>query len=215
MDLTLISDLHGFFPELPGGDLLIVAGDLTARDSTYEYADFLGWLNVQNYKKKIFIAGNHDNNVDKKFYWDDTMDYLCDSDTEFDGLKIWGSPWTKRFPGENPHCLAFTCETEKELAEKWAMIPDDVDILVTHSPPAGIRDKTYNGCHVGSASLREVIGKVKPALSVFGHIHEGYGQDMTVFPINNNGTARFCDFVNASLVNERYEPVNKPVRIDL
>jgi len=32
MEITCVSDLHGYYPELPGGDLLIVAGDLIARD---------------------------------------------------------------------------------------------------------------------------------------------------------------------------------------
>ena len=84
--------------------------------------------------------------------------YLCDSGIEFEyevqvdhphstdtvnidvlcyekrKIKIWGSPWTKTFPGMNPHCKAFTVDTEEELCEKWANIPTDIDILVTHSP---------------------------------------------------------------------------------
>lgn len=32
MIIDCISDLHGQYPQLEGGDLLIVAGDLTARD---------------------------------------------------------------------------------------------------------------------------------------------------------------------------------------
>ena len=70
MKIDCIADLHGYFPDLEGGDLLIVAGDFSGSDNKYEYSEFLGWLNVQHYKKKIFIAGNHDNHVDKKFYWD-------------------------------------------------------------------------------------------------------------------------------------------------
>ncbi len=31
MIIDCISDLHGYYPKLEGGDLLIVAGDLTAR----------------------------------------------------------------------------------------------------------------------------------------------------------------------------------------
>jgi len=210
MRITAISDLHGHFPQLEGGDLLIVGGDLTARDTIYEHAEFLGWLNLQPYKKKIFIAGNHDNNADKKFEWDESISYLCDSGTEFEGLKIWGSPWTKTFPGINPHCKAFTVDTEEELEEKWDLIPEDIDILITHSPPYGILDKNSKQEHCGSESLFKELYRIKPKLHVFGHIHESYG-------ILGNLPEHYSinQFVNASHVNERYQPVNSPVRIIL
>ncbi|HLT42767.1 MAG TPA: hypothetical protein VKZ95_08695 [Sphingobacteriaceae bacterium] len=57
MKITCIADLHGFKPKLNGGDLLIVAGDLTARDRKKEYDQFFEWLDNQNYRKKIWIAG--------------------------------------------------------------------------------------------------------------------------------------------------------------
>ena len=63
MDITCLSDPHGYYPELPGGDLLILAGDLTARDESYERIEFLIWLADQNYRKKVWIAGNHDNSL--------------------------------------------------------------------------------------------------------------------------------------------------------
>lgn len=246
MIVDCISDLHGFYPELEGGDLLIVAGDLTANDMYNELVKCDDWLRSQKYKYKkvIVIAGNHDSYLydgfDNPFflpfsdYEADSRDkipfaeYLCDSGTEFvhtwsdennllckQNFKIWGSPWTRRFEGMNPDCMAFTCETEEELAEKFAMIPDDVDILVTHSPPWGVldlvrrygpfsheREENCGSEHLAS-SLKYVF---RPRLHVFGHIHEGYGQK-EVF--------HGCISINASHVNERYEPVNKPIRVIL
>ncbi len=77
------------------------------------------WLNQQAYVMKIVIGGNHDGILQREgnqlLKWAANCDYLCDSGTEFEGLKIYGSPWTKTFPGMNPHCMAFTCETEEEF----------------------------------------------------------------------------------------------------
>lgn len=237
MIIDCISDLHGFYPKLKGGDLLIVAGDLTARDTWEEAATFKLWLHNQEYKKKIVIAGNHDNHLvgisPGSFYFSafnkingdqiSYADYLFDSGTEFEGLRIWGSPWTKTFKGMNPNCKAFTCDTEEELAEKWALIPNDTDILITHSPPLGILDKVERHDiiglsyppsklyeHCGSKSLDFKIGHMEnpPKVWVFGHIHEGYGEDLSV-------RGKPCKMINASHVNERYQPVNKPIRVIL
>jgi Icc-related predicted phosphoesterase len=232
MIIECVSDLHGYCPKLEGGDLLVVAGDLTARDDPKEHFAMWNWLSCQKYKKVIISAGNHDNFLQSKEgnhiigNWNPAVSYLCDSGTEFEyynprfpeedtgflasgkrTFKIWGSPWTLRFKGMNPHCMAFTCETEEELAEKWALIPDDVDILVTHSPPHGCYlDQNRKGNMLGSISLRDRIWKLNLKLHIFGHIHEGYGVRPLIGPPN-------C--VNASHVNERYEPVNKPIRIEL
>jgi Icc-related predicted phosphoesterase len=220
IDITCISDLHGFYPnDLPEGDLLIVAGDLTARDTDKEYAEFQKWFKSQKYTKKIFISGNHDNQLEKITFplWiDGYSDYLCDSGTEFEGLKIWGSPWTKTFKGMNPHCKAFTCDTEEELAEKWALIPDDTDILVTHSPPIAVLDRTIENKYAGSVSLSAQLGFLTNIkLHIFGHIHESYGKiDSPAYLPNYFDVCKHYS-INASHVNERYQPVNKPIRIIL
>lgn len=228
MIIDCISDPHGNYPELEGGDLLIVAGDLTARDTLTEHSFMAEWLHKQDYKKKVLVAGNHDNLLQKykDFYSKTSIDYLCDSGTKFcyypplekdaaDGtvierrdFKIWGSPWTKAFPGMNPDCKAFTCDQENDLKAKWAMIPDDTDILITHSPPYGICDEVkgdYRWESVGSRSLQHRVLDIKPKLHVFGHIHEAWGE------FHSQGII----FINASHVNERYQPVNKPIRVVL
>lgn len=202
------------------GDGYKLGCKLVRDNEIHEYDYFLNWIANQKYKMVVFIAGNHDRLIEE--YWKPAKEpidglkfdfetrYLCDSSTKFEGLKIWGSPWTKTFPGMNPDCSAFTCDTEEELAEKWALIPDNTEILITHSPPHGILDKTIDGKSVGSKSLALKIGSMinPPKLWVWGHIHEAYGQDKAI-------RQKPCIMVNASHVNENYKPVNKPIRIEL
>ncbi len=215
MIIDCISDLHGHYPELEVGDLLIVSGDLTARDDNKGWTAFELWLCEQKYKKKIFIAGNHDNKLQDGSWdivGDGNTEYLCDSGTEFEGLKIWGSPWTRSFKGMNPRCKAFTLDTEQELLEKFKLIPHDTDILITHSPPYGILDECAQGdriMSVGSTALRDELDRIKPLYHIFGHIHEGYGKVL----LKHTGPNTMC--INASHVDERYRPVNKTVRIEI
>jgi Icc-related predicted phosphoesterase len=215
MEITCIADLHGNYPKLYGGDLLIVAGDLTAGDKLHQYVEFAEWLDKQPYDHSILIGGNHDNMLLTRelskygmLNGNDHHTYLCDSGTEFEGLKIWGSPWTLTFPGINPLCTAFT-GAEEELEAKFAIIPPDIDILITHGPPKGMLDRTVRGDNAGSMALSRCYDKIKPKLHVFGHIHEDYGQGVVM-----GGKIKTL-FVNCSHVNERYEPINNPARFTL
>ena len=209
MIIDCIADLHGHYPKLEGGDLLIVAGDCLKNDDLQSRINFFVWLQRQRYKKRIYVSGNHDNSFQKRPPTEAPEGiYLCDSGTEFEGFKIWGSPWTLAFDGINPHCTAFT-GTEDELAAKFVLIPDDVDILITHGPPFTILDKTADGRQVGSVSLMgHHMKRLRPKLFVWGHIHESYGQD-------GGYTWNNTKYVNCSHVNERYQPINKPIRIIL
>lgn len=208
MNITCISDLHGHFPKLPGGDLLIVAGDITSDDSFVAHSETLTWLHSQKYEKKILVAGNHDGFLEKNnnFYKDTSVTYLCDSCAEYKGYKIWGSPWTSLFHGVNPHCKAFMIH-ERKLKNKWALIPSDTDILVTHNPPNCILDINRQDKRCGCALLRKRVMSIRPKLHVFGHIHGGSGIDKE----SDEGII----YVNASILNEDYIYTNPPKQIEL
>lgn len=220
MIIDCIADLHGKYPEMKGGDLLIVAGDWTARHTFNEFAfEFITWLGKQPYKKKVVIAGNHDTMLDEgvEKAFDGIADYLEDSGLEYEGFKIWGSPWSLWFPEINRRCTAFTGD-EALLKEKYSKIPLDVDILITHSPPLGIMDEVDSvtkwgtkRLHVGSESLHHLLycQKIRPKLHVFGHIHEGYGHIEKMMDMPG------VQFINASYVDENYQPSNQPIRIIL
>lgn len=128
--------------------------------------------------------------------------YLNDESTEIMGLKIWGSPIQPWF-----HDWAFNRQRGEEIKKHWDMIPNDADIVITHGPPRGILDRIspkferYNeNPNVGCDDLLEAIQRVKPKVSVFGHIHEGYGK------IEKDGTT----FINASCLTDNYKPMNPP-----
>lgn len=210
---SAVSDLHGHKPILPGGDILIIGGDCTTNDGFKSWEDFFEWLKDQEYTHKIFIGGNHDNMAQKHFLkhskqakMDELLQavgekvckdfiYLQDEEIEVEGLHIYGSPWTLNFTGQNPDCQAFGVDREIELAEKFASIPENLDILITHSPPFGILDRLDWGKCVGSPSLLEKVKQVRPRYHAFGHIHDP-GQSW----IEKEGTT----FINAAGCDEFY-----------
>ena len=210
--IECISDTHGFFPELKGGveDLLLYAGDFSpGRGSLVETIKFLDWLDNQPHKRKILVAGNHDFICERDPGLFQTLvnshksiTYLKDSQTVFKGWKIYGSPWQPWF-----YDWAFNAPRDGEkLRQIWAAIPNDTDILVTHSPPYGIMDQCPE--HVGCKLLRDRVLEVKPKVHCFGHIHQGEGAYLKVYP--ETGHQQSTLFVNASYVDEHYQPYERP-----
>lgn len=205
--IIAISDQHGILPEIPDCDLLLIAGD-TLPDSNHDLDFQAGWLDTEfrfwlkslPARQIVFVAGNHDLVFEQAEFLipkDLPAVYLQDSGFEWEGLKIWGTPWQPWF-----FDWAFNLR-EPELKAKWDLIPDDIDILVVHGPPFGYGDGVprRDGIrHAGSPSLLERIKTITPKLVVFGHIHEGRGEWRMGETI----------LANVTLVNERYETVYEP-----
>lgn len=208
MIIDTISDIHGEQPELNGGELLIIAGDCTASDLPVQWQAFAKWLCQQEYRHKIIVSGNHDNYLKLYPDWCSTYipncTYLQDSLFEFEGLRIYGSPWTNWFSGVSKYCKAFM-ETESQLTKHFNKIPENLDILVTHGPPNGILDGTYQ-LRLGSVSLLEKVKLVKPRHHVFGHIHECGGQRLTT-----DDTM----FYNVACMNKQYDLDRRATRIEI
>lgn len=207
MRFIAISDTHCRHNiKLPKGDVLLHAGDISYKGQKYEIADFLNWFKSLKYPYKIFIAGNHD------FFFENekreeilklipsSVIYLNDSALIINGIKIWGSPVTPWYFN-----WAFNRKRGTSIAKHWKLIPFDTDIIMTHGPVYGIHDMVLNGRHAGCMDLLEKVKEVKPQVFLCGHIHEAYGV-----------TKQFgIKFINASLLNESYEHVNKPVVFDI
>lgn len=209
MKLCIISDTHNYhkrLAKLPDADVIIHAGDFTSVGHSHEIVNFMQWFSKLPYKYKICVAGNHDwlFETHKLLALEkipQNVIYLEDSGVEIDGIKFWGSPVQKPFNG-----WAFN-RPEEKLAQHWAAIPDDTDVLITHSPPYSIMDFVpWDRSHEGSPSLyKEVVERIKPKIHIFGHIHEGYG-----IKVIENTT-----FINASNLDGDYMCVNEPIFIEI
>jgi Icc-related predicted phosphoesterase len=207
MEITYISDTHTYHnlmtSDLPGGPMIIHAGDVSSRGRFQETQDFIDWFASLPYMHKIFIAGNHDFIFEKEnnLVIPEGIHYLKDSSVIIGGIKIYGSPWQPWF-----YDWAFNLPRNGPgLMSKWEAIPEDTDILITHGPPFKILDKVIRGGdHVGCELLAERIKEVKPKVSVFGHIHEAFGV------VESDGTT----YINASMLDHHYDYVNKPIIID-
>jgi hypothetical protein len=231
---TAISDTHTMHDKLnlkSGGDILIHSGDHSFLGQPDEVYPFMDWLAKQPYQYKVFIAGNHDMGwepigegikCDKDGYfvfrgrifrkglekeyrsYAENLDliYLHNEELLFQGLRIYGSPYQPEFCG-----WAFGTNSEKayDIASE---IPINVDILVTHGPPYGIRDEVIRRSiwdgrdpRTGCEALKHYVCTYKPKYHVFGHIHESYGKSKR----------KHTTFINAASVGRDYETLNKPI----
>lgn len=209
--LVCLSDTHlahaqsPDFP-VPEGDLLLHAGDATRRGTADEIRAFSDWFAAFPHRHKVFVAGNHDFGFETepevaRAALDPSIHYLQDGGITLEGLRIWGSPWQPRF-----FDWAFNLSRGQPLADKWAQIPDDTDVLITHGPPMGVLDRTAVGVRAGCADLlAAVTGRVRPRVHLFGHIHEGHGTE----------TRDGIQFVNASNCSLRYRLVQPAIVVDL
>jgi len=181
---------------------------------------FAKWLtSLQNIKHKVVIAGNHEVTFHAEFwkknwhrysstcYDSNTIVnklagccyYLLDSEVTLNNIRIYGSPWQPQF------CDWAFNASEEVINTYWNLIPEGIDILVTHGPPKGHGGTTLSGEDVGCPKLLDAIKRTKPLVHVSGHIHEGYGVE------RDENTV----FINASSVNYNYVATNSPIVFDI
>ncbi|QSQ11972.1 metallophosphatase domain-containing protein [Myxococcus landrumensis] len=210
MRLVLISDTHRRHEELevPACDVLIHAGDFSKRGKQPELESFLSWFSAQPAREKVFVAGNHDficerePGLTRELARQAGVHYLDDEELVVSGLRLWGSPVTPRFGG-----MAFNYDRGAPILARWNLIPEGLDILITHGPPKGVGDRTFLGAHVGCSDLLARVHQVRPRLHVFGHIHESFGEHSVP-----DVPTRFLNVANCHLLPFGLRP---PVTVEL
>lgn len=225
MKLAVISDTHGYHDEvqLDTVDVLIhcgdAANDINTPQNIVEMQKFILWFAKQNAKYKIYVPGNHDvclyrNCFDRRQFLDNGIILLEHNVFEIENKMFFGSPYTPTY-GNN---WGYNVPRHK-LHEYWQQIPETVDVIITHGPPKGKLDLTYdlknpkNIAQVGCKALAKRIAELNPKYHFFGHIHdEPDFQNHGVYYRNDCTT-----YANAALI--RHKPdvkiVNTPLYFTL
>lgn len=207
MKVVVISDTHELHEELGvlEGDVLIHCGDSAYGFSHSEHqVDWLDdWFGRQRFERILVIGGNHDFEIQKRVNAKGRLfrnaDYLEDKALEYQGVNFYGAPWLPELAG-----WAFYLPPD-ELRKRWDLIPDDTDILITHTPPLNILDRNSRGKACGCPDLRKRVVDLNPRVHCFGHVHA------------SGGTIELHDtkYINASLVNSQYEIVRRPHEFEI
>jgi predicted thioesterase len=232
MRIVALSDQHGFLPDIPPCDLVIVAGDvcpdrfgpfMAVHDPHQQQSWFdrkvRPWLAAAPATHKLLTWGNHDwcgqacsfrsdspahsRSTDLQILVDESTTIPC-SDDMSGQVSVWATPWSNKFMR-----WAFM-KKPSELEPIYAAIPEGTDILVSHQPPLYYGDRTFNLDsrrveHVGSRELLDTVDRVRPKLVICGHVHGGHGR------YEHQGIPIY----NVSVVDEAYRFVNAPTVIDL
>ena len=218
--LLVMSDTHGMEDQLfkfldpstraaymlPAADVLIHCGDFWgSRSRTLQLDSF--FAAQTHIPTKIVVRGNHDPRTPGSVLFPKSRAmYVTKSST----LELTGGI----IVGMRPHSRNYND----------ALLPPNCDIVISHEPPFGILDYTYQDQRAGSVPLRSCVeaSADKPALWLCGHIHEGRGATRHVFtmkaaPQPGRPTPDSTVVVNAATANEGKARVlvNGPVLIDL
>ena len=219
MKAVLFSDLHSYHNKvkIPKADIAIFTGDAEIRN-VHEAINFIRWMDNLPVDKVIFTMGNHDLWVEaneytfeslltkKLIYLNNNSLYKLDN-----GLEVYGSNFTPEFNN-----WAFMCSRDEIYDDIWSKIPTTTGVLLTHGPAYNILDKipehfkrNNEDPHVGCKGLTKRISEL-PNLKyhIFGHIHMEK-EGIKKVKLNN------VTYINASICNNNYDPVNKPIVINL
>lgn len=198
----VLSDLHGYLPhDLPDHELLLICGDISPlaiqrnlQNMRYWMANyFIPWVESLSCKRCYMVWGNHDFIGQNGYKTQGKTRVLMDSGDEYKGLKIWGTSWCPVLKN-----WAFYGDTGL-LKEKFSLIPENIDILLSHcAPDIDMYGTTIYGDDYGCEELTDAIERSRPRYCFFGHIHTGDHQ-----PHVYNGITTLA---NCSIKDEDYNP---------
>ena len=148
-------------------DLVIGAGDFcNGRHGLDEAMEMLRLLEG----KAVYVPGNAESADELRAATGATV--LHGESVERSGLTIFGLGYAVPVTPFG----SWSCDlTEAEAGSMLAGMAK-ADILVSHSPPKGVVDRSSAGRSLGSTAVRAAIERAQPRLCLCGHIHDSQGE---------------------------------------
>ncbi len=72
---------------------------------------------------------------------------------------------------------SWSCDLTEDFAEAQLNKCTKADILICHSPPKGIADRSSAGQSLGSTAVYAAAERLQPQVLLCGHIHDSWGQE--------------------------------------
>ena len=196
MKILAFSDLHAAAPAARAlvtasadVDLVIGAGDFcNMRQGLPEAMALLAGLQAP----MIAVPGNAESADELRAATGPGVTVLHGEGCEAGGLKIFGLGYGIPVTPFGP----WSCDMSEAQADTALAGCEAADILVFHSPPKGIADRTSAGQSVGSTAIRDAIARIQPRVAVCGHIHDSWGETGQI------GTSRILNLGPAGHVFE-------------
>ena len=98
-------------------------------------------------------------------------------------FRVFGSPYSPVY-GDS---LKWAFQYEQQADILWSALPTETGVLITHTPPAGHCDASSYWTGGGCPSLNNTVRRVRPALHICGHCHEGRGARVVRWATGNAG----------------------------
>jgi len=176
MKILAFSDLHlarraarELVAASAAADLVIGAGDFcNMRQGLDQAMELLSGITAP----MVLVPGNAESADELRAEALPNASVLHGDGMEIDGLHLFG------LGGGVPPTPFGEWSFDLSEAEAAAMLaPCEVaDILITHSPPKGVVDRTSRGDSVGSTAIHAAIERIQPKLALCGHIHDCWGE---------------------------------------
>lgn len=192
MKILVLSDVESKYlwdyfekEKLDGIDLILSCGDLKPQ--------YLSFLASFTKAPVLYVRGNHDDCYE--FAPPDGCICIENKIYVYNGLRIMGLGGSLRYNnGKNQYTQA---QMKQRVKKMWLSIKKNkgIDILLTHSPAAGINDGDDH-VHKGFDAFLNVLDNYHPKYFIHGHVHKNY----------SNGFKREDRYKDTIVINgyERY-----------